>query len=211
MFRYRLVTAGFIILVVFLIGSLSSGVAWTQTPVLEAYNLKNLIRLHIVANSDSLPDQQIKLKVRDRLIKATEPLLIKIEDVNSAETVLNRNLPLLKQVAEDELKQNGVSMPVKVSLGNFTFPERVYPFGILPAGDYHGLRVILGAGEGKNWWCVLYPPLCLLTPDAPSFQGKPVGSLKVEYHLSILENWVKDKGLTMDQFWQGWGNFFGLI
>jgi stage II sporulation protein R len=202
-----------LILIVFIvIGGLGSGVAWMENSFLEAYSRSNLIRLHVVANSDDPEDQAVKLKVRDRLLQVSEPLLIKVEDPALAETILRRNLGLLKQTAQEELARNGRNMPVTISLGEFPFPERIYPFGVLPAGEYQGLRVVLGNGAGKNWWCVLYPPLCLLDKDAPSFKGVvPAGELKIEYHLAALEKLVKANGLTMDEFWSGWGKFFGLI
>jgi stage II sporulation protein R len=191
---------------------LGSGVAWMESSLLEAYNRSNLIRLHVVANSDSAQDQAVKLRVRDRIIQVTEPLLVKVEDPALAETILMRNLELLKRTAQEELVRNGQSMPVAISLGEFSFPERIYPFGVLPAGEYKGLRIVLGKGEGKNWWCVLYPPLCLLDKDAPSFKGVvPAGQLKVEYHIAALEKLVQENGLTMDEFWKGWGKFFGMI
>jgi stage II sporulation protein R len=196
----------------FIFGCLGPVLAKIEGSIRQAYNRSNLIRLHVVANSGSAIDQAIKLRVRDRLIQVTEPLLIKVEDQARAESILNRNLLLLKETAKQELARNGQSIPVSISLGKFTFPERVYPFGVLPAGEYKGLRVVLGKGAGKNWWCVLYPPLCLLEKDAPSFKGNvPAGKVKVEYHLAALEKLLQENGLTMDDFWKGWGNFFGLI
>jgi stage II sporulation protein R len=210
--RYRILTSGLIIIVSIIVGGLGSVMAKLESSIVDAYNRSNLIRLHVVANSDSPQDQAIKLRVRDRLIHVTEPLLLKVEDPALAETILAHHLSLLKETAQQELARNGQNIPVKVSLGKFNFPEKVYPFGVLPAGEYKGLRVILGKGVGKNWWCVLYPPLCLLDKDAPSFRkALPVEHLKVEYHLAVLENLVHQKGLTMDVFWKGWGNFFGLI
>lgn len=211
MFWNRLVTIGLIIIVFSVMGIISSRIAWMQAPLHEAYNRSNLIRLHVIANSDSPQDQTVKLKVRDRIIKVTEPFLGGVEDPNKAEEVLLQKLDFLKETVQDELAKNGQEMPVTVSFGKFSFPERVYPFGTLPAGEYKGVRVILGEGEGKNWWCVLYPPLCLLVPDAPAFKGTAGENPKVQYHLAILEKMVQAKGLTMNQFWEGWGNFFGLL
>lgn len=181
-------------------------------PIIETYNHSNLIRLHVIANSDSQKDQAIKLRVRDRIIQVTEPLLIKVEDPKQAEKILSGHLPLLKQTAERELARNGQHFPVTVQLGKFDFPQRVYPFGVLPAGEYKGLRVTLGKGNGKNWWCVLYPPLCLLEKDAPSFRKSlPAEEYKVEYHWATLEKLLNRKGLSMDRFWKGWGTYFGLL
>lgn len=211
MFRYRLITVGLIILIFLVIGFLGSGVAWMQTSLMEAYTNSNLIRLHVIGNSNSVRDQTLKLKVRDRIIQTTEPLLIKVEDPEQAGIILTNQLPVIKKATEDELKRNGFNMPVQVSLHDEYYPERVYPFGVLPAGKYHGLSVKIGAAQGHNWWCVLYPPLCLLNPDAPTFknsQGKPI---KVEYRLLVLEKLMKNKGLTMNDFWSGWAKSFGIM
>ncbi len=212
-FKYRLLTSGLIIIVFMILGGLGSGTAWMEAPLLQTYNRASLIRLHVIANSNSPSDQTVKLKVRDRIIKVTEPLLINVEDSKQAEVILTRNLELLRETARKELTRNGKNMPVHVYLGKFDFPDRVYPFGVLPAGEYKGLRIILGEGAGKNWWCVLYPPLCLLDKDAPSFKGNDNADKnpKIEYHLVALEKLVKEKGLIMDEFWKGWGKFFGAI
>ena len=215
LFRYRffvrIITAGLIVALFLLIGFAGTGTALTR-PIIKAYNRTNLIRLHVVANSDSPLDQAVKLKVRDRIIEVTEPLLLRVEDPQKAERILQNHLELLKETASEELRRNNRSMPVQVSVGQFSFPERAYPFGILPAGDYKGVRIVLGKGLGKNWWCVLYPPLCLLDPDAPSSRNtnrqKPV---KIQYRLATLERLLQQKGLAMNGFWQGWGKYFGLL
>jgi stage II sporulation protein R len=193
------------------VGFIGSGVVWTQAPIIEAYNQNNLIRLHVIANSDSDRDQTVKIKVRDRIIKLTEPLLIKVEDPREAAEIVSQNLNRIQAEATAELEQNGLNMPVQVNLKEEFFPERVYPFGVLPAGRYHGLRVILGNGAGRNWWCVLYPPLCLLNPDAPAFKKANQEPVKVEYRLMALEKLMKNKGLTMDDFWAGWAKYFGIM
>lgn len=225
MFRYRffvrIITAGLIVALFLLVGFAGTGTALTR-PIIEAYNRTNLIRLHVVANSDSPLDQAIKLKVRDRIIEVMEPLLLRVEDSQKAEQILQNHLDLLKETARRELRRNHRPMPVQISFGRFSFPERIYPFGTLPSGDYKGVRIVLGKGLGKNWWCVLYPPLCLLEPDAPSSQSvtkqngnqqnvnrkKPV---KIQYRLATLERLLQKKGLAMNGFWQGWGRYFGLL
>lgn len=210
-FLARVITAGLIVALFLLVGFTGTGTALTR-PIVEAYNRNNLIRLHVVANSDSPVDQAIKLKVRDRIIEVTEPLLLRVEDSRTAERILQNHLQLLQETASEELQRNHRSMPVQVNIGQFPFPERVYPFGILPAGDYKGVRVVLGKGLGKNWWCVLYPPLCLLEPDAPSFRSaNPQKPVKIQYRLAVLERLLQKKGLAMNSFWQGWGKYFGLL
>ncbi len=211
MFRYRLITVGIIIVIFLMVGSLGSGVARMRATTTQAYDRTNLIRLHVIGNSDSVHDQTLKLKVRDRIIKTTEPLLIQVKDPGQAGIILTHNLDKIRAEAEDELVNNGRNIPVQISFREEMFPERVYPFGVLPAGKYQGLLVKLGEAKGKNWWCILYPPLCLLSPDAPELQDTKNEPVKVEYRLMVLEKLMKAKGLTMDQFWAGWAKYLGIM
>ncbi len=211
MIRQRFVTACVIIGLFSVIGFWGSNTVWMRDMALDSYNQHNLIRLRVIANSDSPIDQRVKLKVRDRIIKITEPLLLKVEDPAKAEKIILSNLKLIERNAADELLKNGLRMPVKVNIGKYNFPDVRYPFGVLPAGEYKGLRVVLGEGKGKNWWCVLYPPLCLLAPDAPGFKGKIEHAPKVEYRLAFLEKMLHQKGLTMNQFWLGWSKYLKIM
>jgi stage II sporulation protein R len=210
--RFRLITVGVIILIFFLIVSVSllrrgGGGA----SICNAYNRKNLIRLHVIANSNSPADQALKLKVRDRILQVSESLLLKVEDPRQAEAILRNKLEQLAAAAQDELVQCRRPISVKVQLGEFMFPAKEYSFGTLEAGKYKGLRVVIGAGQGHNWWCVLYPPFCLLSPDAPAMQRFKNKHVKVEYKLALLERLVRSKGLTMNQFWKKWGQSFGML
>lgn len=116
---------------------------------------EKLIRLHVVANSDSQADQNLKLQVRDRVLDQVTQLVDGAEDAAAAEAVLRDNLQLLADTAAQ-----GHDYPVRVSLGREDFPTREYESFSLAAGEYETLRVTLGEGAGKNWWCVLFPPLC---------------------------------------------------
>lgn len=116
-----------------------------------------LIRLHVVANSDSEADQAIKLQVRDAVLAVTEPLVEAAEDPYAA---LSGALPEIESAAADCLAALGVADPVTVTLGPEAFPTRVYESFSLPAGQYTSLRVTIGAGEGHNWWCVVFPSIC---------------------------------------------------
>lgn len=115
---------------------------------------ENIIRLHIVANSDEDIDQQIKLKIRDEILRAD----INVEDKASAIF----NMRKIEKIANDVLFENGFSYGAKVNFGNFKFPEKSYDEITLPEGSYYGINVILGNGNGKNWWCVLSPPACIM-------------------------------------------------
>lgn len=211
MLRYRLLTITVLIAVFLGLGSVSSGFAWMKPSTMEAYNQKNLIRLHVMANSDTLVDQNLKLQIRNRIVELTEGFLMDVKDPDLAEGIIRANLDRIVAVTKEEIAKHHLDLSVRAEFGRHIFPEREYPFGTLGAGEYKSLRVILGEGKGRNWWCVLYPPLCLLSPDAPAFKGETTPQPKVEYRLALLEDWVKAKGLTMDEFWKNWGRFFGLI
>lgn len=126
-----------------------------------AYNTHNLIRLHVVANSDQPKDQEVKLEVRDAILNASGSLFAG-KTLDDAVLAVKDNLPLFKRIAENVLAASGYDYPVGVEYGAFAFPERTYGPLVLPAGNYQALRVVLGSGEGANWWCILFPPLCYL-------------------------------------------------
>ena len=121
----------------------------------------SVIRLHVLANSDSDGDQAQKLLVRDRVIEVTGTLLKGAETRDEAEVILRQNLGKLREAAEEVLRQNGCFDAVAVSLGQEDYPTRRYERLAFPAGEYLSLRVMIGEAEGANWWCVLFPPLCL--------------------------------------------------
>lgn len=121
-----------------------------------------VLRLHVLANSDSQADQALKLRVRDAVLERAEGLLAGAGDRAEAEALLAARLPDLAAAGADAVGAAGYGYPVTVSLeDNCWFPTRVYEDFALPAGRYTALRVEIGAGAGRNWWCVVFPPLCL--------------------------------------------------
>jgi stage II sporulation protein R len=120
------------------------------------------VRFHVIANSDSPEDQRIKLMVRDRVLKDIGPKLENCKTKAESEYIINQNIETIKKIAEDELKDNGVDSKVAVSLGKSIFPAKIYSGVMVPEGEYDALKVIIGDGEGKNWWCVMFPPLCFI-------------------------------------------------
>jgi stage II sporulation protein R len=155
--------AALVLLVIFVAGS-----GW-RLRAEQAYNLHNLVRLHVVANSDQPADQEVKLEVRDAILGASEDLFAaKVPD--DAIELLKANLSLFQRVAENVLVANGYDYAVGAEFGTFSFPERAYGPLVLPAGDYQALRIVLGEGKGANWWCILFPPLCYLDVVAGSRQ-----------------------------------------
>ena len=119
-----------------------------------------ILRLHVVANSDSEADQALKLKVRDAVLRKADVLLQEAGTRDQAEQVLRGNLDQLTLAAEDILRQEGSNQTVEVSMARELFGTRYYDTFALPGGYYDALRVTLGAGNGHNWWCVVYPQIC---------------------------------------------------
>ncbi|HHW57600.1 MAG TPA: stage II sporulation protein R [Clostridia bacterium] len=121
-----------------------------------------LIRFHVIANSDSEEDQQLKLKVRDAILVDLTPKFDGVKDVKDSERIIKQNIREIKIVAEEIIHKEGKNYNVKIAYGTFDFPTRYYGTITLPAGRYTALKVIIGNGEGKNWWCVIFPPLCFI-------------------------------------------------
>jgi len=129
---------------------------------------KEVLRLHVIANSDSEADQSAKLHVRDRLLEAGADMFDGTMDAAGAEAEITPRIAELEACARAALRERGLNYPVRVTVGEEYFGTRTYEeAGVtLPAGRYQALRVILGAGEGRNWWCVMFPPLCLPVASA---------------------------------------------
>ena len=122
---------------------------------------ENVLRLHVLANSDSEEDQALKLQVRDAILDAARDMFAECTTRDEAETVVKENAHILEEIAMSVIKENGYDYPVSVSVGEENYPTRSYDSLCFPSGNYLSLRVIIGSGEGQNWWCVLYPPMCL--------------------------------------------------
>lgn len=119
-----------------------------------------VVRLHILANSDSKEDQKLKLKVRDEVLRRATSLLKDTHSRSQAERKLRESLPELNRLAEKKIAAEGYDYPVRTELRDTAFPTREYEGFTLPAGNYLALRVLIGSGKGHNWWCVIFPPLC---------------------------------------------------
>lgn len=121
-----------------------------------------IIRFHVLANSDSLEDQQLKMKVRDSIIQDLSPILSETETLEDARVMMVKSFPRMKEVAENTIHANGYQYDVQVSLEPVFFPAKVYGDFTFPAGTYEALRVQIGESKGQNWWCVMFPPLCFV-------------------------------------------------
>lgn len=126
---------------------------------------RDVVRLHILANSDSQADQEVKLKVRDALLETNASILSDSVTTENAREHFEKSKDILLQTAEEALIENGFDYSVKITLQKEYFETRAYGDLTFPAGQYTALKVILGEGEGKNWWCVMFPPLCVPAAD----------------------------------------------
>ena len=121
----------------------------------------NVLRLHIIANSDSMEDQNLKLKVRDTILSDTKDLFSKAKNRSDAENIVNENADKILKIARETVEEEGYKYPVSLEVVDESFPTKSYEDITLPAGEYRAVRVIIGNGEGHNWWCVMFPSLCI--------------------------------------------------
>ncbi len=130
-------------------------------PTKEERGIYNkIIRLHVIASSDSEEDQALKLKVRDSVLNTVTEFINDCEEKDDAERIISNNISKIKSAAQKTVYENNSSYPVKVELSTEKYPTKEYGEVKLPSGEYCSLRVMIGEAKGKNWWCVLFPPLC---------------------------------------------------
>ncbi|MDD4239246.1 MAG: stage II sporulation protein R [Desulfotomaculaceae bacterium] len=153
---YKILTSGLMLLGLLLYVSLPAAVPETSV------SSDGLIRLHVLANSDSEADQALKRKVRDEIIQAMAPEFLASGDIDSARLTARANLNRIELIASRVIQAEGKDYPVTAKLDTFPFPTKHYGAFILPAGEYEAVRVVIGSGGGTNWWCVLFPPLCFV-------------------------------------------------
>ena len=147
------------ILLTLMVFAFEAGKLWQDKCSLQ----DTLVRLHVVADSDSYEDQQLKQKVKDAIVAYITPYMKNMDTREKALTFLGEHLEEIRIVGQQVLEEAGVSDDIKVLLGEKNFSTRDYDTFSLPAGVYQTLQVSIGSGEGKNWWCVAFPTLCLPT------------------------------------------------
>lgn len=121
-----------------------------------------LIRFHVIANSDTEEDQNLKLKVRDRVVEALSEKLSEVTSLEEAENELEKNIEYVNKIAKEVIEENNYTYEVNTMLSYENFPDKVYGDYIFPQGNYEAFRVIIGEGKGQNWWCVMFPSLCFV-------------------------------------------------
>lgn len=121
-----------------------------------------IVRFHVIANSDSKQDQELKLKVRDSVLKFISPKLKDCNDIEESRKIINRYNKDIIEVSKKVIRENGYKYDVKTNLSRENFPQKTYSNITLPQGNYEAYRIIIGTGNGQNWWCVMFPPLCFV-------------------------------------------------
>lgn len=184
------------ILFLFMIGAIYYDYASSTAAAVQEGISESLIRFHVRANSDSKSDQALKLKVKDKVIESMSELLSESESIDETRELLINNIDNIRQIAKGEIVANGESYDVNVKVDFEEFPLKTYGDIVLPPGKYEALVVEIGEAKGKNWWCVMFPPLCFVdathgvVPDASKEQLK--GVLSDEEYLTVLRTETSD-------------------
>lgn len=153
-----------------------TGVNFSKDEAAIAQHPEDLIRFHVLANSDSEEDQALKRAVRDAILEEVSPRLAESKSLEESRQILTGMRPEIEQIAQAVVGAWGKTYEVKTDYGYFTFPTKSYGSLVLPAGEYEAVRVLIGKAEGSNWWCVLFPPLCFVDIEhstAVQVDGKP--------------------------------------
>lgn len=167
-----------------------------------------VVRLHVLANSDSEEDQALKLLVRDQVLSQAEQLLTGTADRAEAETVLTRALPELKETASAVIAAEGYDYDVEVRLEETAFPTKEYDGFSLPAGEYLALRVLIGEAKGQNWWCVVFPPLCTAAAEEVPEAAQAAGLSAEQVQLITEENGAYKLKFKAVELWERLGSLW---
>ncbi|OVE65732.1 stage II sporulation protein R [Clostridium diolis] len=146
----------------------------------------SLIRFHVIANSDNDDDQQLKLKVKNRVIDYLYPYLNSSQSLDESRKIIKDKMEDVKTLAQQVIKDNNYDYDVKVELSRENFPDKSYGDITLPQGNYEAFRIIIGSGQGRNWWCVMFPPLCF------------VDESKAQVEYDKTENKIKSNGKSFE-------------
>ena len=160
------------------LGILITAAIGTYAQNTQADIAHSLVRLHVVANSDSPEDQAVKLQVRDAVIAAMSDKISAAITPQEAQTIITDNLDYINGVANDTLRINGFEYSANATVGTYLFPTKQYANITLPPGDYDALRIVLGSGGGQNWWCVMFPPLCFTDQASGELSADSMDILK---------------------------------
>ena len=156
-----------------------------------------IIRFHVIANSDSKEDQDLKIKVRDEVIEYMVPKLEGATSLDDAREILNENIDNVNKLAEEVIQRNSYSYSAKTMISDENFPDKAYGDVIFPQGEYEAFRIVIGEGNGQNWWCVMFPPLCFVDETKDNINSEIIMD-KIEENNTVvfkLKFWDKLKEL----------------
>jgi len=160
-----------------------------------------LIRFHVIANSDDKIDQNLKLKVRDSVLKYVTPKLMNCKSIEQSRMIINNEDKNIKKIAENVIKENGFKYSVATDLSQEYFPVKTYGNITLPQGKYEAYRIIIGTGTGQNWWCVMFPPLCFvdITKGNVSYEKteKEMKTVLSDDEYKMVDNTVNNKDIIV--------------
>lgn len=172
--------------------------AVTSTALGHENLCENVLRLHIPANSDSDEDQSIKLKVRDEILNMSQDIFKGMETYDEILSAARENLPEFEVAADRVLKENGFDYTAHAEIADMYFENRTYGKYYVPEGNYTALRITLGSGKGKNWWCVMYPALCipcfsegneneeLIDENGEKILNSSEDEIKIKFYLAMI-------------------------
>ncbi|MGE5653714.1 MAG: stage II sporulation protein R [Bacillota bacterium] len=167
------------------------------------YTSDDLIRLHVIANSDNPVDQALKLAVKDKIVELVRSE-ISANDVADAHAQIEARLQEFEAAAAAELERQGQPYPVKAILGPANFPTKYYGSFSLPAGEYEALRLVIGEGRGQNWWCVLFPPLCFVDNDTATAALQDLDLQRMPSEEIIIRFRLLEKGKQLVEQIESW-------
>lgn len=150
------------VLIIFLLFIYISLCAFHYSYAVSTNIRSNIFRLHVIANSNSIEDQNLKYKVRDKILEYFNNNAITYTNKKDCINFINNNIEAIKEISQNTIYENGYNYSVEISSGNFAFPTKTYGDIKFPAGYYDGLKIKIGEAEGNNWWCVMFPPLCFI-------------------------------------------------
>ncbi|MBU3214921.1 stage II sporulation protein R [Clostridium estertheticum] len=160
-----------------------------------------LIRFHVIANSDDKIDQNLKLKVRDSVLKYISPKIVDCKSIKESRKIINNENKNIKKIAERIIKENGFKYSVATELSEEYFPVKTYGNITLPQGKYEAYRIIIGTGKGQNWWCVMFPPLCFvdITKGNVSYEKteKEMKTVLSDDEYKMVDNTVSSKKIIV--------------
>ncbi|MGH4138471.1 stage II sporulation protein R [Clostridium sp.] len=160
-----------------------------------------LIRFHVIANSDDKIDQELKLKVRDSVLKYVSPKLVNCKNIEESREIINSEDKNIKKIAQGIINKNGFKYSVITTLSQEYFPVKTYGNITLPQGKYEAYRIVIGSGSGQNWWCVMFPPLCFvdITKGNVSYQKTESKMKQVlsEDEYKMVDNTINNKKIIV--------------